>query len=128
MKTETIGSAKFETWTPEETKAALDANEIVLIDVRTPQEYMFEHIDGALLLPMSFFRADKLPGQSDKRIVFHCGSGVRSATVAKKCIEAGINLIAHIEDGMAGWKKAKLPHIGTNMATGAPQEIVPKAD
>ena len=128
MQSETIGTAIFETWTPEETQAALDANEIVLIDVRTPQEFMFEHIDGALLLPMSFFRADKLPGQTDKRIVFHYGSGVRSEVVSKKCVEAGLTKIAHVEGGMAGWKKAKLPHIGTHMATGAPQEIVPKAD
>ena len=128
MKSETIGTATFETWTPQETQAALDANEIVLIDVRTPQEFMFEHIDGALLLPMSFFRADKLPGQSDKRIVFHCGSGVRSEMVSKKCIEAGFDQIAHVEGGMDGWKKSKLAYIGTNMATGAPQEIVPKVD
>ncbi|WP_137702665.1 rhodanese-like domain-containing protein [Marimonas lutisalis] len=128
MKTEAVGTATFETWTPEEAQEALKKNEIVLIDVRTPQEYMFEHIDGALLLPMSFFRADKLPGQSDKRIVFHCGSGVRSEKVARACIEAGFDRIAHIEGGMAGWKKAKLPYIGTNMATGAPQEVLPKAD
>jgi rhodanese-related sulfurtransferase len=127
MKTETIGTATFETWTPQETAAALATNQIVLIDVRTPQEFMFEHIDGALLLPMSFFRADKLPGQSDKRIVFHCGSGVRSEKVSRACIEAGFDIIAHVEGGMAGWKMAKLAYIGTNMATGAPQTVTPQA-
>ncbi|MDQ2090638.1 rhodanese-like domain-containing protein [Marimonas arenosa] len=127
MKTETLGTATLETWTPAQTQAALDQGEIVLIDVRTPQEYMFEHIDGALLLPMSFFRADKLPGQSDKRIVFYCGSGVRSERVARAYLEAGYDCIAHIEGGMAGWKTARLPYIGTNMATGAPQNVLPQA-
>ncbi|MFD1911900.1 rhodanese-like domain-containing protein [Halodurantibacterium flavum] len=32
--------AQVENWSPEKVKAALDAQEIVLIDVRTPPEYM----------------------------------------------------------------------------------------
>jgi len=90
MKTETVDGVAFETWTVDEVQKAFDANDIVLIDVRTPQEYMFEHIEGALLFPMSFFAADKLPSQDGKRIVFHCGSGVRSARVATACAKAGI--------------------------------------
>lgn len=120
MKTEDAGSSVLETWTVEEVAEALDRNEIVLIDVRTPQEYMFEHVEGALLMPMAFFRAEKLPGQSDKRIVFHCGSGVRSEKVARAAMAAGFDRIAHMEGGFGAWKAAKKPYIGTNMATGAP--------
>lgn len=123
MKTETIGDAVFETWTAQELAEAFDRNEVVVIDVRTPQEYMFEHIEGALLMPLAFFNAKKLPGQSEKRIVFHCGSGVRSERVSRAAIEAGIKHVAHLEGGFAAWKAAKLPHIGTNMATGAPQPV-----
>ena len=123
MKTETINDAVFETWTSAELAEAFDRNEVVLIDVRTPQEYMFEHIEGALLMPMAFFKAEKLPGQSDKRIVFHCGSGMRSERVSRAAIAAGITRIAHLEGGFAAWKAAKLPYIGTNMATGAPQQV-----
>ncbi len=123
MKKETVDNAVLETWTVEEVADAFDRDEIVVIDVRTPQEYMFEHIEGALLMPMSFFRADKLPGQSDKRIVFHCGSGVRSERVARAAIAAGFETISHMEGGMAAWKEAKQPYIGTNMASGAPQVV-----
>ncbi|WP_306151687.1 rhodanese-like domain-containing protein [Roseovarius sp. MMSF_3281] len=123
MQSETIGGATFETWTVEEVAEAWARNEIVLIDVRTPQEYMFEHIEGALLLPMPFFNAEKLPGQKDKRIVFHCGSGVRSEKIARAAIEAGIDRIAHMKGGFGAWKEAKQPYIGTNMATGAPTRV-----
>lgn len=123
MKTETVDSAVFETWTVEETAEAFGRNEIVLIDVRTVQEYSFEHIQGALLLPMHAFDAGKLPGQSDKRIVFHCGSGIRSEKVARACIEAGFDRIAHMEGGFGAWKKVKLPFIGINMGSGAPQLV-----
>lgn len=124
MKTETVEGATLETWTVDEVQAAFDRDEIVLIDVRTPQEYMFEHIEGALLMPLSFFHPGKLPGQSDKRIVFHCGSGVRSERVSRAALAAGIPLIAHMAGGMGAWKEAQKPYIGTNMATGAPQAVI----
>jgi rhodanese-related sulfurtransferase len=121
MKTETVGDATFETWTPDEVHAAFEKGEIVVIDVRTPQEYMFEHIEGALLMPMAFFKADALPGQSDKKIVFHCGSGARSEKVSRAAIEAGMTRVAHMEGGFGAWKQAGKPHVTTNMATGAPE-------
>ena len=123
MKTEDTGEAILETWTVEEVHAAFDKREIVLIDVRTPQEYMFEHVEGALLMPMAFFVADALPGQSDKRIVFHCGSGARSEKVARAAIDAGMARVAHMEGGFGAWKGAGKPYIGTNMATGAPHRV-----
>ncbi len=121
MKTEKIEGTIFETWTAAELAEAFDRNEVVVIDVRTPQEYMFEHIEGALLMPMAFFNANKLPGQTDKRIVFHCGSGARSERVARAALAAGLTQIAHLDGGFGAWKAAKLPYVGTNMATGAPE-------
>ena len=123
MKSEEVGQAVFETWTADEVQTAFDKGEIVVIDVRTPQEYMFEHIEGALLMPMAFFKAEALPGQGEKRIVFHCGSGMRSDKVSRAAIAAGMTRIAHMEGGFGAWKAAKKPYIGTNMATGAPQRV-----
>ncbi len=120
MKTEQVGDGIFETWTVDEVDEAFRKNEIVLIDVRTPQEYMFEHVEGALLMPLSFFKPEKLPGQTEKRIVFHCGSGVRSERVARAALDAGFARIAHMEGGFGAWKGSRKPYIGTNMATGAP--------
>lgn len=123
MQSEDTENGKLETWTPEEVSKAFEAGEIALIDVRTVQEYGFEHIAGALLLPMSFFEADKLPSQQGKPIVFYCGSGVRSEKMARAALAAGEEKIAHMEGGFGGWKKAKLPFIGTEMSTGAPKRI-----
>jgi len=91
----------------------------VLVDVRTPNEFAFEHIPGAMLFPMSSFEADKLPGQGAKRIVFHCGSGVRSKRIAEQCQAAGIDRLAHMEGGFGAWKQAGLPYITIDPATGA---------
>lgn len=114
---------EIENWAPQRVKTAMDDGEIVLIDVRTPQEYMTEHVEGSLLMPMAFFDVNALPAQQGKRIVLHCGSGARSGKVAEKMKEAGISPLAHMEGGFGAWKEAKLPYIGTDMTTGAPKRM-----
>ena len=49
MKSEKFENGTVETWTTQEVSDAFASNEIVLIDVRTPQEFTFERIGGALL-------------------------------------------------------------------------------
>lgn len=123
MDTQTTDAGEIEVWTPDEVMTALEAGEIYLVDVRTPQEYMFEHIEGALLMPMSGFRADRLPGQGDKKLVLYCGSSIRSGKMAEKVLAAGGGPVAHLKGGFGGWKEAKQPYIGTEMATGAPKKM-----
>ncbi len=62
-----------------------------------------------------------------KRLVLHCGSGVRSEKVGRQCLADGISKIAHMAGGFAAWKEAKLPHIGTEMSSGAPKRVDPAA-
>ena len=123
MEREETENGVLETWTVDEVAEAYDKGEIALIDVRTPQEYMFEHIEGALLLPMPFVQSDKLPSQDGKRLVIYCGSGMRSEKVARGCLAKGVQPITHMKGGFGAWKAAGKPHIGTDMATGAPKRV-----
>lgn len=123
MHTEDLNGKTLEHWTPDDVQAALKDHKIVLIDVRTPQEYLFEHVRGALLFPMAGFDPAYLPEPGDKPIVFHCGSGVRSRRVAEAYLAAGHDKIAHMEGGFAGWKTAAKPYMGTDPATGSPRSV-----
>jgi len=120
--TENLNGVSLDLYAPKEVKELFDRNEIVLIDVRTPNEYAFERIPGAMLFPMSNFDAAKLPPQDGKRIVFHCGSGVRSRKIAEKAAAAGLTRVAHMEGGFGAWKKAGLPYLAIDPATGAEVE------
>jgi rhodanese-related sulfurtransferase len=117
-KQETLDNGILVTLTPQEVKERFDANEIVIVDVRTPVEYAYEHIPGAMLFPLSVFNPAKLPAQNGKPLVFHCGSGIRSTAVAKKCIAAGMAQVNHIEGGLGGWKNAGLSFATIDPATG----------
>ena len=123
MDIEQTEQGTLEHWSPAEVAAAFNEDRIVLIDVRTPQEFALERINGALLAPMQSFQPSHMPDQSKKQIVFHCGSGVRSARVAKLCLAAGEDRIAHMAGGFAAWKEDGQAYIGTDMATGAPKEM-----
>lgn len=116
---ERMGGASLESLTPHEVKARFDRNEIVLIDVRTPPEYAFEHIPGAMLYPMSMFAPEKLPGQESKSIVFMCGSGKRSHAIAERCAASGMTRLTHMEGGFGAWKAAHLPYVAIDPATGS---------
>jgi rhodanese-related sulfurtransferase len=118
-----LSDGKLENWSPEEVKAAMDQGDILLVDVRTPQEYLLEHIEGAMLFPMADFQAGRLPKQSDKQIVLHCGSGARSKKVGEQCLIYGLEMMAHMEGGFGAWKDKKLPYIGTDMVSGAPKKM-----
>jgi rhodanese-related sulfurtransferase len=119
-KTEDIEGVTLDVFTPQEVSTMHDRGEAVVIDVRTVAEFAFEHIPGALLLPMNDFDPKKLPDQDTKRIVFHCGSGIRSRKVAEIARGAGIDRLAHMEGGFGAWKQAGLTYVTVDPATGAP--------
>ena len=121
MKTEETQNGQIEAWTPAEVATA--RQDIVLIDVRTPQEHALERISGALLMALQEFRPECLPAQDAKRIVLHCGSGVRSGRAAAMCLESGMGRIAHMEGGMAAWKDGRQEYIGTDISSGAPKKM-----
>lgn len=92
---------------PAEVAALLADDSIVLIDVREPNEYAQTHIKGAILVPLSNFDPQSLPG--GKRIVFHCGIGGRSARAVAACQAAGVAIDSHMKGGIQAWIAAGLP-------------------
>ena len=105
---------------PAEVKRLLETKRILLIDVREPHEYEAERISGALLFPLSTFDAAALPPDEPRRLVFHCGSGKRSAAAAALRVLTGVHSVAHMTGGIQAWKSAGLPVIKLDPETGQP--------
>lgn len=97
--------------TPQQVKAALDAREILLIDVREPDEFAAEKIAGALNVPLSTFDPAALPDAAGKTVVLQCAGGKRSAMAVDKCRAANTVIQTHLAGGLAAWKAAGLPTI-----------------
>ncbi|WP_210504054.1 adenylyltransferase/sulfurtransferase MoeZ [Nocardioides xinjiangensis] len=76
-----------------------------LIDVREPNEYEINRIPGAKLIPKGeFLNGNALVDlPSDKPIVLHCKSGVRSAEVLAIVKGAGYADAVHVGGGVVAW-------------------------
>ncbi len=79
--------------------------DFVLVDVREPNEYEINQIPGSVLIPKGEFlngnALEQLP--SDKQIVMHCKTGVRSAETLAIVKGAGYADAVHVGGGVAAW-------------------------
>jgi rhodanese-related sulfurtransferase len=95
--------------TPEEVAEGLAGDQILLIDVREPNETASERITGAILMPLSQFDPLDLPDPQGRTVVFTCASGIRSVKAAEMAQAAGLAFDAHLAGGTKAWKAAGLP-------------------
>jgi molybdopterin/thiamine biosynthesis adenylyltransferase/rhodanese-related sulfurtransferase len=79
--------------------------DFVLVDVREPNEAEINHIPGAVLIPKGEFLNGNALSQlpSDKQIVMHCKSGVRSAETLAIVKGAGYSDAVHVGGGVVAW-------------------------
>jgi rhodanese-related sulfurtransferase len=95
----------FAELTTEAVLARLKANpDLLLLDVRWPQEWESHHILGVLLLPMPEVLPN-LPNMDPAReTIVVCEHGVRSHMVAEYlATQAGFTHVSHLRGGMSEW-------------------------
>ena len=92
------------TLTAAEAKAQLDADEeIVLVDVRTPEEFAEGHIPGAVCVPNeTIVDGAELPFGVDVKLFLYCRSGRRSAEAANKLAAMGYTDVTDF-GGIINW-------------------------
>jgi len=98
----TISVSQLEQWLKERENGERD---FVLVDVREPNEYEINRIPGAVLIPKGEFLNGNALGQlpSDKQVVLHCKSGVRSAEALAVVKGAGYGDAVHVGGGVVAW-------------------------
>ncbi len=84
---------------------------IVIVDVRTPAEYLQGHLPGARNLdftsPTFVEEAKGLP--RDSQILLYCRSGTRSAGAASLLQQEGFTKIMNMQGGLEAWQRAGRP-------------------
>jgi rhodanese-related sulfurtransferase len=92
------------------TTAALQKqSDVLLIDVREPDEYEAGHIPGITLIPMGEVpdRLSEIP--KDKTVIVTCRSGNRSGQITDFLREQGYEQVHNMQGGIVAWEKAGLP-------------------
>ena len=91
----------------------LDAKDasLVVLDVRTPEEFAQGHVPGAINIPYTHLpaRISELPSAADKDIVVYCTVGVRAERAASRLKENGFKRLLHLDGDMNKWLEKKRP-------------------
>jgi rhodanese-related sulfurtransferase len=91
---------------------------VVIVDIRDVRELKRDgKIPGSIHCPrgmLEFWIDPDSPYHKEvfaqeKKFVFHCASGWRSALATEVVQRMGLKPVAHIETGFSGWKKAGGP-------------------
>lgn len=116
-------NSEIETMSVADAKAAVARGEAVIVDLRDPRELEREgKIPGSFSCTrgmLEFWIDPASPYHKplfaqDKKYVFFCAGGLRSALATQTAHRMGLAPVAHIKGGFGAWKKA-----------GGPVEAVP---
>jgi rhodanese-related sulfurtransferase len=108
-------NAKIETIPAAEATTLQGREDVVLVDLRDPRELEREgKVPGAFHCPrgmLEFWIDPESPYHKpvfaqDKRFVFFCAGGMRSALAAATAHDMGLKPVAHIEGGFGAWRQA----------------------
>ena len=93
--------------TVHELKAALDAGEPLVLDVREPDEFAYGHVPGARLVPLRTVPGllGELP---DEPVYLVCAVGARSAQAAAFLAHHGVDAV-NVDGGTRDWVQAGYP-------------------
>lgn len=109
---------EIETLATEEAIKLAGRDDTVLVDIRDIRELQREgRVPGALHCPrgmLEFWIDPQSPYHKpafaqDKKFVFFCAGGLRSALAAQTAHRMGLKPVAHIKGGFGAWKQAGGP-------------------
>ena len=111
-------NAEIETLSAAEAIEAAQGGDVVIVDIRDPREIEREgRIPGAFSCTrgmLEFWIDPQSPYAKpvfaqDKKFIFHCAGGLRSALAAKTAQDMGLKPVAHMGGGFAAWRDAGGP-------------------
>lgn len=90
--------------TVDKAKEMIEKEDVIIIDVRTEDEYNTSHIKNAILIPNETIGNEKLKEVSNlnQKIIIYCRSGARSKKAAMKLINIGYKNVYDM-GGIMSW-------------------------
>jgi len=85
--------------------------DLVVLDVRTADEFAAGHVPGARNVSHELLasRIDELAGARDKQVVLYCRSGRRTLLAEDVLRKAGFKRLGHLEGDYLAWEAEKRP-------------------
>lgn len=95
----------------DEYEKQISGDEVLIVDVRTPNEYNSGHIEGAVLVDVTAGSFDQKIQEYDKNqaVYIYCRSGSRSAGAMRKMKAMGFTEVYDLRGGVINWSKNGKP-------------------
>jgi rhodanese-related sulfurtransferase len=103
--------SKFKNLSPMNAVTKMNSDEVIIIDVREPHEFILGHIEDAINTPLGKLKdqLNSLEKYKNKDLLLVCQSGTRSAPACKTLINAGFEKVFNLDGGMQAWEDHKFP-------------------
>ena len=107
---EIFEEAEYKSLSPEEAKEMMENVDVIVVDVRTEEEFRQGHIEGAILIPdydLDTLASEKLPDK-EATILLYCRSGNRSKLSAHLLNGMGYQNVYDF-GGILDWRYGEVP-------------------
>ena len=102
--------ASFKTVTPLEAKALIETRkDMLLVDVRSPEEFQGGSLPGATLIPFWDFAKGRFDLPKDKPILLVCAVGGRSLACGQLLASKGYREVYNLKGGLDAWAEQRVP-------------------
>lgn len=111
--------SKISEWDAQTLQSHLNDPELLILDIREPDEYAAGHLPRALLVPRGTLegaadpnykhRVEPLCSTRSRPVVTYCQSGGRSAMAAATLKEMGFENVYSLSGGYENWEADELP-------------------
>lgn len=90
-------------------RAIMGRDDVVLLDVREPEEYAAGHIPGVQIIPLGTVPARLSDIPNDKTVIVTCRSGNRSGQITDFLRRNGFTRVHNMQGGILAWQGAGYP-------------------
>jgi rhodanese-related sulfurtransferase len=103
-------------------RIAVGLDDMLLLDVRTPEEFAAGHLPGAVNIPHDqlMSRLADLPADKNREIAVYCRTGRRSDIALTILKDLGYSRLLHVEGDFLGWQAAGHPLVTETPAAANP--------
>jgi len=100
----------FRTITPLEAKTLIEERkDLLLVDVRSPEEFRGGSLPGATLIPFWDFAKGRYDLPKDKPILLVCAVGGRSLACGQLLAAQGYREVYNLKGGLDAWAEQRVP-------------------
>ena len=89
--TKSVENSSVTKITAKEAKVEIDKGNVIILDVRTKEEYTSGHIETSILIPVNDLEkeVENILKDKEQKVLIYCRSGNRSSQAAKLLVKMG---------------------------------------